>query len=206
MSWLLLALTISFDAGAKDEYFAQQLAAAEALANSDAARGEMAARALVKESVDLGDPGKEVEALRVLGFNLSIQQKSNEALAIYAEALEDNDERQFPILEGLLLRHRGVSHYDTAIGMSKAQPVGVVLVDIDHFKRVNDELGHDADDEVLRQVSARIQACLSTGELWARWGGEEFLVTHEHTPRERDARVGQALTPRSRRYCLLGRQ
>jgi diguanylate cyclase len=52
----------------------------------------------------------------------------------------------------------------------------VVLMDIDHFKRVNDTLGHAAGDEVLRRFASVAESQVRTGELLARWGGEEFLL------------------------------
>lgn len=52
----------------------------------------------------------------------------------------------------------------------------VLLMDLDHFKHVNDDYGHDAGDFVLREVSARILACLREVDTLARWGGEEFSV------------------------------
>ncbi|MCU0755045.1 MAG: diguanylate cyclase [Xanthomonadales bacterium] len=50
------------------------------------------------------------------------------------------------------------------------------LLDIDHFKKVNDTYGHEAGDEVLRSVSLAIKAELNADEAAARWGGEEFLL------------------------------
>jgi diguanylate cyclase (GGDEF)-like protein len=52
----------------------------------------------------------------------------------------------------------------------------VLMLDIDHFKKVNDELSHAVGDEVLKGVAQSIQACLRISDYVARYGGEEFLV------------------------------
>jgi two-component system cell cycle response regulator len=54
--------------------------------------------------------------------------------------------------------------------------VAVMMLDLDHFKAVNDQHGHAAGDEVLRRLSQRLRAELRTGDLLARIGGEELLV------------------------------
>lgn len=54
--------------------------------------------------------------------------------------------------------------------------LAIVLADIDHFKRINDQYGHDGGDEVLRQVSRRLQSHLRREDCLARWGGEEFML------------------------------
>lgn len=54
--------------------------------------------------------------------------------------------------------------------------VAVLLLDIDHFKSVNDRFGHEAGDKVIQSVAAAVKACLRETDFVARWGGEEFLV------------------------------
>jgi len=54
--------------------------------------------------------------------------------------------------------------------------LAVVMADIDHFKRVNDEHGHDAGDRVIQHVAAQLRTQLRSGDLIGRWGGEEFIL------------------------------
>ncbi len=54
-------------------------------------------------------------------------------------------------------------------------PFGLIMADIDHFKRVNDEYGHQAGDEVLIEVVKRFLHCLREIDIFARYGGEEFV-------------------------------
>jgi diguanylate cyclase (GGDEF)-like protein len=59
----------------------------------------------------------------------------------------------------------------------------VALLDLDHFKRVNDTLGHAAGDAVLIEVAARLSASVRPGDIVARYGGEEFAVLFPDTSR-----------------------
>jgi diguanylate cyclase (GGDEF)-like protein len=60
--------------------------------------------------------------------------------------------------------------------------MGVLLVDVDHFKVVNDTWGHAAGDAVLAEVARRVKQSLRLGDVTVRWGGEEFLVLLPHAP------------------------
>ena len=55
-------------------------------------------------------------------------------------------------------------------------PFGVVMLDVDHFKSVNDALGHDAGDAVLRMIAQTLAGVSRSFDLVGRWGGEEFLA------------------------------
>lgn len=57
-----------------------------------------------------------------------------------------------------------------------AQPLSLMVFDIDRFKAVNDRYGHEAGDEVLRQVSALVQRRVRVSDYFIRWGGEEFVI------------------------------
>ncbi|MCU7858518.1 MAG: diguanylate cyclase [Candidatus Thiodiazotropha sp. (ex Lucinoma kastoroae)] len=67
-------------------------------------------------------------------------------------------------------------HFDT--------PFCLVMLDLDHFRQVNDRFGHEAGDQVLRTVSERIQGCLREVDFAARWGEEEFVILAPNTTRE----------------------
>lgn len=63
-----------------------------------------------------------------------------------------------------------------------SRPLSVVFVDVDHFKRINDQHGHGVGDIVLREVAARLQTSLRNQVDWvARYGGEEFLLVMPET-------------------------
>jgi len=56
------------------------------------------------------------------------------------------------------------------------QRFGIIMLDIDHFKNVNDKLGHDTGDRVLKKLASIVAGAIRTSDFVARWGGEEFLI------------------------------
>ncbi|MEA3018640.1 MAG: two-component system, cell cycle response regulator [Actinomycetota bacterium] len=73
------------------------------------------------------------------------------------------------------------------------QSLAILMVDIDHFKDVNDTLGHDGGDRVLREIAARVSAACRTEDVAGRWGGEEFLVVAPFTDRESAASLAESI-------------
>ncbi|MCR5717184.1 MAG: GGDEF domain-containing protein [Lachnospiraceae bacterium] len=74
---------------------------------------------------------------------------------------------------------------DEAIEFSTPEsPCGLIFIDIDHFKAVNDTYGHDVGDMVLQAVVHLIKELLKDGHAFGRWGGEEFIYLLPHTTKE----------------------
>ncbi|NBB60379.1 diguanylate cyclase [Pseudomonas sp. ODNR1LW] len=73
------------------------------------------------------------------------------------------------------------------------QPLSLLMLDIDHFKQVNDTHGHGAGDDVLKAVAASIKNQLRNVDMVFRYGGEEFLILLSNTSREAAALVGERL-------------
>jgi len=124
----------------------------------------------------------EIDALTQRTRQLRIEQERLRRLATIDE------------LTGVLNR-RGLEQAledfeDAAEGMT------LLLLDIDHFKAINDRHGHDCGDEVLKRVAAAIAANLRASDVFGRWGGEEFLIACRGT-RLRDAgRLAEKLRER----------
>ncbi len=75
----------------------------------------------------------------------------------------------------------------------QSYPVSFMYIDIDHFKRVNDTVGHGGGDEVLREVANRIKAELRLSDALARFGGEEFVVLLINADLESATYVGERI-------------
>ena len=72
-------------------------------------------------------------------------------------------------------------------------PVSALLIDIDHFKRINDTFGHDVGDEVLREFAVRLATNVRAIDLACRLGGEEFVVIMPDSGLEGAHRVAERL-------------
>jgi diguanylate cyclase len=79
-------------------------------------------------------------------------------------------------LSGLLNRKHWEDAVDATLARRGCDDAVMLLIDIDRFKRVNDQHGHTAGDEVVRKVGAIIRASLREGDLAGRYGGDEFAV------------------------------
>jgi diguanylate cyclase (GGDEF)-like protein/PAS domain S-box-containing protein len=88
-------------------------------------------------------------------------------------------------LTGVPNRRKTTEELDRELARAQrhGHPLSILLADIDHFKAVNDELGHETGDTALRGVAATIQATLRPTDRVGRWGGEEFVVVLPETDR-----------------------
>ena len=95
-----------------------------------------------------------------------------------------------------LLNHRWwdeLATREAALSSRAGTQMGILLIDLDHFKRVNDQCGHIAGDALLRNVGRAIQGTLRTGDAAVRYGGEEFLLMLHNTDESGAMRVAQAV-------------
>ena len=100
-------------------------------------------------------------------------------------------------LTGLPNRAKVEEQLNAAVSRTRRRGGGcaVLFVDLDHFKTVNDVLGHAAGDDLLREVADRLRGLLRTGDLAARIGGDEFVLVCE------DVEDAQALSAIASRVC-----
>lgn len=81
-------------------------------------------------------------------------------------------------LTGLANRRGGEKHIANEISRAKRErrPLSCILLDIDRFKQVNDTFGHQAGDQLLRDISSLLRRTVRAYDILVRWGGEEFLL------------------------------
>jgi diguanylate cyclase (GGDEF)-like protein len=90
---------------------------------------------------------------------------------------------------------------EVEIARRTLQPLSVLMVDIDHFKRINDSHGHLVGDQALKSVASALKDSLRNIDMVFRYGGEEFMVLLSSTNREAASMVGERL-----RMAVLGIQ
>jgi len=107
--------------------------------------------------------------------------------------LSDTDD-----LTGVANRRRLMVRLEEAVSLSNrhATPLALLILDIDHFKRINDTHGHLQGDEVLRDVAQLCRETLREEDLVARMGGEEFALLLPLTPRQRALTLARRLCQR----------
>ena len=88
------------------------------------------------------------------------------------------------------------AHTELAVSVRYGHPLAVLMIDLDHFKRINDTHGHEAGDRALQFVAKALQASVRAGDLVGRYGGEEFCVLMNHA----DHAAAMAFDTRMRRH------
>jgi diguanylate cyclase (GGDEF)-like protein len=79
------------------------------------------------------------------------------------------------------------------------EPFGLMMIDLDRFKRINDEFGHDTGDRALQETAKTLSGVLRGTDMLGRWGGDEFVAVVRHTN-------SQELNMLAERCCTLAKQ
>lgn len=98
-------------------------------------------------------------------------------------------------LTGLYNRYYLDTNLDQILKLSKRnnEPLTMLLMDIDHFKNINDEYGHDVGDQVLKEIATVIKSNIRESDLLIRWGGEEFLLILPQTDVDGCTRIAEKI-------------
>jgi diguanylate cyclase len=164
----------------------------------DAARAFLADKADRMAALDCLDGVRQQMRVLVAGSQTLSNQlaQSQERIMLLENFLDDaTRDASTDALTGLSNRRA----FDLAVrnaaaeAMNSGSSLAFVLLDIDHFKMVNDHWGHPAGDEVLRQVAATLTRIVRGGDVVARYGGEEFAMILPRTGRRGALAVSEKL-------------
>ena len=153
-----------------------------------------------------------------------LQQIRSENRPVFAAIIEDITERKLAEAEKNRAEARihHMAHHDTLTGLpnrvlfndrleqavsrtrAAGEMVSVLCLDLDHFKEVNDTLGHARGDQLLTQVASRIKSCISETDTFSRIGGDEFAILQSDITEPGDAATlaQNIVDASSEPYCL----
>lgn len=133
---------------------------------------------------------KDINDYKQIEQSITFALAQAEQARLRAEHLASTD-----CLTGLLNRQTFLERLRSEIGRCRCQtkPLSLILVDLDHFKQINDSFGHQTGDLVLRQFSACLMENCRSFDLVGRIGGEEFIVCLPGTPTDQAFQVAERL-------------
>lgn len=127
----------------------------------------------------------DIEVLSALANQVAVAMENAK---LYEEAITDG-------LTGLY--HHKYFEFrlkeETARAKRYAYPVSLLMIDIDHFKKINDRHGHPAGDKVLEGLGLALKKSIRSGDIVARYGGEEFAIILPHTNKGNAVKAGERL-------------
>ena len=123
-----------------------------------------------------------------LRFALVTDEERQALMRVYEAAMRDG-------LTGVLNRKALDQRLqgEIAFAVRHSAPLSVVMLDVDHFKSVNDSHGHPAGDAVLREIAERLGRALRIEDVLGRYGGEEFLIVARDITLDRAAQLAERL-------------
>ena len=138
--------------------------------------------------------------------------------------IEDEEQSEIDRLRGVVDRLRYAATHDPLTGLPTrevllerlrrelackavdGERIAVLFVDLDHFKRVNDSLGHGSGDEVLREMAKRIVYCLGEQDTASRFGGDELVVLHPRATAGSEAALGALILATTAEPIFIARR
>lgn len=133
------------------------------------AKGKQITTGVVLNSIDITKLKEMEEELKLLSITDPLTQIYNRTK--FHQALEEEIKRQ--------------RRYETDLT--------AIMLDIDHFKPINDTYGHDVGDKILVSLVEVVKQCIRETDIFSRWGGEEFLVLLPHTSLDNAARLAERI-------------
>ncbi len=119
----------------------------------------------------------------------------SDVTALEERSKEFENRANYDALTKIHNRRRFLELLDRGIKTSQHlnQHLSLIFFDIDHFKNINDTYGHNTGDEVLKGLASLVSATIRRTDVFARWGGEEFLILLESTDLENAARTAEKI-------------
>ena len=130
------------------------------------------------------------EVLAYVTHDVSVRRKAEQQLIDNQQRLDKMAHHDQ--LTGLPNRHYLASFLPQAIAEAKAAGVmlGVVFLDLDRFKHINDTRGHEVGDKLLQEVALRLRACVRDSDVVIRMGGDEFVVVFRNVKAHEEVTLG----------------
>lgn len=162
---------------------------------------------ILNSALPLHDPQRNIVGAIIVNQDITARRLQAEELARMGETLEVANRELTAALEREQVRartddltglhNRGyfleLATRECAVAARHQRPLAVVMIDIDHFKEVNDTLGHQAGDEVLRRLGRIVRSQRRTGDIVGRYGGEEFILLLPETRADQALEVAEHL-------------
>ena len=172
-------------------------------------------RQLVLNAAPISDPGGAVRGCMVTVNDMTALHHANEALrdamAALAGSKQEVEQKNLELerlatrdpLTGALNRRAFHTAFDSAWhqAVRAGSHLTCLMVDIDHFKNINDSFGHGVGDRVIQEVARKLQESVRGTDLLCRWGGEEFCVVISGLDAAASAEFAERVRMRIEREC-----